>query len=206
MNDLNDDIQKIHIDNDTISEDETVSEEEKEPSLLKEILSNSLYLLAVLVITLLVVKYVGQRTVVVGHSMQDTLQDGDSLIVDKLSYRFKDPERFDVIVFPSKYENKEYLIKRIIGLPGEEIKIDYSGDIYINGKLITENYGRETILDPGLAWNSYVLMDDEYFVLGDNRNNSMDSRYFGPVKRNEIIGRAFIRIFPFNKFGNFDKK
>ena len=88
---------------------------------LREILSTSLYFLIVLVATFLVVNYVGQRTMVIGTSMEPMLSDGDNLIVDKLSYRFEDPQRFDIIVFPFRYAEKTFYIKRIIGLPGETI-------------------------------------------------------------------------------------
>ena len=109
-------------------------------SVLKEILSTSLYLLCVLAICFLLIKYVGQRTQVEGSSMETTLCDGDNLIVDKISYRFHDPERFDIIVFPYRYEDNTYYIKRIIGLPGETVQIDYDGNIYIDGELLKENY------------------------------------------------------------------
>ena len=96
---------------------------------LKSILNFSIYILVVLVLTLLVVRYVGQRTVVMGHSMEPTLSDQDNLLVDKLSYRLHDPKRFDVVVFPYQYADKTYFIKRIIGLPGETVRIDDTGSI-----------------------------------------------------------------------------
>ena len=107
---------------------------------LKEILSTSIYLLIVLVLTFLVVTYVGQRTKVSGASMEPTLHDGNNLIVDKISYRFSDPERFDIIVFPFRYEDKTYYIKRIIGLPGETVYIDENGTIFIDGEELEEHY------------------------------------------------------------------
>lgn len=170
--------------------------------ILKEILSTSVYLLVVLLITYLIVQYVGQRTEVVGSSMESTLSDGDNLIVDKISYRFKEPERFDIIVFPFKYEESTYYIKRIIGMPGETVSIDEEGVIYINGEELTEYYGREVIQDPGSAREEIVLKEDEYFVLGDNRNNSTDSRQpsVGNIQRKDILGRAWIRIWPLHKF------
>lgn len=116
---------------------------------LKDILSTSLYLLIVLVATFLVVTYVGQRTKVIGSSMSPTLTDGDNLIVDKISYRFHDPERFDIVVFPFRYAEKTYYIKRIIGLPGETVYIDEEGTIYIDGEVLDENFGKEVIQDPG---------------------------------------------------------
>ena len=99
-------------------------------NILKEILSTSLYILTVLIITYLIVKFVGVRTEVIGPSMQPTLYNGDNLIVEKVSYYFHEPERFDVIVFPFKYAEKTHYIKRIIGLPGERVTIDEDGNIY----------------------------------------------------------------------------
>ena len=171
-------------------------------NILKEILSTSVYLLVVLLVTYLIVNYVGQRTQVVGSSMESTLSDGDNLIVDKITYRFQDPERYDIIVFPFKYEKSTYYIKRIIGLPGESVRIDNNGVIYVNDEIINENYGREVILDPGVAENEITLGKDEYFVLGDNRNNSTDSRdpMVGNIHRDDILGRAWLRIWPLSKF------
>lgn len=168
----------------------------------KEILSWVFYIAFVLVLTWVIITFVGQRTRVDGRSMMNTLHDGDNLIVEKLSYRFSDPKRFDIIVFPPTGK-KEYYIKRIIGLPGETVQIDENGNIYINGELLKENYGAETIQNPGRAANPITLGDDEYFVMGDNRNNSKDSRSeeVGNVKRSQIIGRAWLRIWPLNKFG-----
>lgn len=172
-------------------------------NVLKEILSTSIYLLFVLIAAYLIVTYVGQRTQVNGSSMETTLSHEDHLIVDKISYRFKDPERFDIIVFPFQYDKNTYYIKRIIGLPGETVQIDEDGNIYIDGEILEENYGREIIQNPGRASEPIELGEDEYFVMGDNRNNSSDSRdpAVGNIHRDDIIGRAFIRIWPLSKFG-----
>lgn len=170
---------------------------------LREILSTSLYFLVVIVAIYLTIHYVGQRTQVQGESMEPALEDGDNLIVDKITYRFNEPERFDIIVFPFKYKENTYYIKRIIGLPGETVQIGVGGTIYINEEPLTENYGKEVMVDPGSAYNPITLGEDEYFVLGDNRNNSSDSRStsVGLIKRDNIIGRAWLRIWPFSKWG-----
>ena len=172
-------------------------------SVLVEVLYNSLFLLIVLLITLFLVKYVGQRTTVSGSSMEPMIHDGDNLIVDKVSYRFHDPERFDIIVFPFEYQEDTYYIKRIIGLPGETVRIDEEGVIYINGEILDEDYGAEVIRDPGIAYQEITLGANQYFVLGDNRNNSSDSRNpaVGLIDRSRIIGRAWLRIYPFDSFG-----
>ena len=169
----------------------------------KEILSFVLYFVIVIAAMLLIIHYVGQRTEVSGSSMENTLSDGDNLIVDKISYRFHDPERYDIIIFPYKYEEDTYYIKRIIGLPGEHVRIDDSVNIYINGKVLKESYGREVIQDPGIARDEITLGEGEYFVLGDNRNNSIDSRWsdVGNVSREDIVGKVVLRIYPFKSFG-----
>lgn len=171
--------------------------------IVKELLDTSIYLLVVLVLTYLVITFVGQRTEVSGSSMETTLSDRDNLIVDKITYRFSDPKRFDIIVFPYQYEEDTYYIKRIIGMPGETVQIDGDGNIYINDELLEESYGMETIESPGRAYEPITLEEDEYFVMGDNRNNSSDSREpsVGNIRRGNIIGRAWIRIWPFSKFG-----
>lgn len=170
---------------------------------LKEILSTSLYLLVVLCAVYLVIHYVGQRTQVEGRSMEPTLEDGNNLIVDKISYRFHDPERFDIIVFPFQYDKNTFYIKRIIGLPGETVQIDDEGNIYIDGEILAEGYGKEVIENQGRARELITLGDDEYFVMGDNRNNSSDSRdpAVGNINRKDIIGRAWLRIWPFDEIG-----
>ena len=172
-------------------------------NIMKEILSTSIYLLVVLCAAYLIITYVGQRTQVSGSSMETTLSDGDNLLVDKITYRFSEPKRFDIIVFPFQYDTDTYYIKRIIGMPGETVQIDYDGNIYIKGSLLEESYGREVIQNPGRAAEPITLGKDEYFVMGDNRNNSSDSRdpSVGNIHRKDIIGRAWVRIWPFSKFG-----
>ena len=172
---------------------------------MKEMINTLLYLLGVLCLTYLVITFVGQRTEVDGGSMEATLYDGDNLIVDKITYRFQDPQRFDIIVFPFKYQENTFYIKRIIGLPGETVWIDEKGNIYIDGNILDESYGREVISPEkiGIAGEPIKLSEDEYFVMGDNRNNSTDSRteIVGNIKRDDIVGRAWLRIWPFSKFG-----
>nr|WP_330362045.1 signal peptidase I [Pseudobutyrivibrio ruminis] len=175
-------------------------------SLGKEVVSVIINVLVCFAIVFLITHFVGQRTVVSGSSMEDTLSDGDNLIVDKLSYRFHNPERYDVVVFPYQYEEDTYYIKRIIGLPGEVVNIDSDGTIYINGEPLDETYGTETILNSGLAASDILLGPDEYFVLGDNRNNSTDSRFeqVGNIHGSDIVGKAWVRVYPFNEFGLVD--
>ena len=173
--------------------------------IMRELLNTAIYLLCVLGAVWLVITFVGQRTEVEGASMENTLHNGDNLIVDKLSYRFHDPERFDIIVFPFQFQDNTYYIKRIIGLPGETVQIMDDGSIYINGEKLEENYGMEVIKPEtiGRAAEPIELGDDEYFVMGDTRNNSSDSRtdMVGNIKRENIIGKAWLRIWPVSDFG-----
>lgn len=187
---------------------ESQENKEKNPNkktIGQELIGLLIHIIIILVICYFIVTFVGQRTVVSGDSMMPTLKDGDNLIVDKLSYRWKDPERFDVVVFD--YQEDRYFIKRIIGLPGETVQI-MNGQVYINGILLESDlYGNEIMLNAGRAAEPIIVGEDEYFVLGDNRNGSKDSRSYevGNVKRETIEGRAWTRIWPLNKIG-FVKK
>lgn len=183
-------------------EDNKEEAPEQEQSIWRSLGGTLLYLLVIVLLTWVIVTFVGQRTKVDGHSMEPTLSDGDNLIVDKLSYRFRDPERYDIIVFPYQHAENTYYIKRIIGLPGETVQV-IDGYMYINGKKLDEHYGAEVMEDPGIAAEPIKLGDDEYFVLGDNRNHSSDSRVasVGVLTRDMLIGRAWVRIYPFNKIG-----
>ncbi|MCI5480235.1 MAG: signal peptidase I [Lachnospiraceae bacterium] len=169
----------------------------------REVFEMIFYMVFVVVATLLVIRFVGQRTEVSGHSMENTLSDRDNLIVDKITYRFRDPKRYDIIVFPYKYKENTFYIKRIIGLPGETVQITEEGDILIDGEVLEESYGKEVMKSPGIAADPILLGADEYFVLGDNRNASADSRdpSVGIISGEDIVGRAWLRIWPLNKFG-----
>lgn len=189
--------------------DKVMNKKNKQKSAIWEAAETGVYVILAIVLTYLIITYVGQRTVVDGSSMNPTLTDGDNIIVDKLSYRFHEPERFDIIVFPhTEYGTTVFYIKRIIGLPGETIQIK-DGKIYIDDEILDENYGKEVMLDAGYAAEPIQLGDDEYFVLGDNRNQSKDSRHLdsnnnpdvGLIKRDDIVGKAWLRFWPFKEFG-----
>ena len=168
---------------------------------VRSIISNVLYIAAVLLFSFLIVRYVGQRTEVIGSSMVPTLEDGNQLITDKITYRFREPERFDIVVFPHG-PNNEYYIKRIIGMPGETVEISEDGTIYSDGEVLEEDYGYGNTTPQEMS-GGITLSEDEYFVLGDNREVSLDSRYaeVGNVPRSIIIGRAWLRLYPFDQFG-----
>lgn len=193
---------------------EEITKEEKKPrrkgSIIREIL---IYAIMIVFCVYIVPNYVVQRTVVSGDSMQDTLQNEQSLLIDKISYRFTDPERYDIIVFyPKGREVDEFYVKRIYGLPGETVQIK-GDDIYINGEKIDDPYAKDSMLDAGIAEEPLTLAEDEYFVLGDHRSISIDSRIPaddhtvtddggpGPVKFENIAGRVILRIWPLSEFG-----
>ncbi len=175
----------------------------EEVNIVKELLSLIVYIGFVILICYLIITFVGCRSKVDGSSMNPTLDDGDNLWVSKISYTLGDPKRFDVIIF--NYDENTTYVKRIIGLPGETVRIDEKGDIYINEKPIIDNYGKEKIYENnrGRASQPVKLGEDEYFVLGDNRNGSTDSRWasVGNVSREDIVGKAIFRIYPFSGFG-----
>ena len=129
---------------------------------------------------------------VYGHSMEPNYYAGDVLYMDKTAYKSGDINRFDVVVAKA---DGLLIIKRIIGLPGEKIYIDKEGNIYINDEILKEKYGREIIKDAGIAGKEYEIPEDSVFLMGDNRNASDDSRVFGAVKTNDILGRCNKYLF-----------
>lgn len=178
---------------------ENQNQEEKKESKLKNFWGTCAYIVVIFLVLFLIIQFVAVRTAVTSVSMQPTLNEKDNLITEKLSYYFRDPERFEVIVFPFE-EDGTYFIKRVIGMPGETVQIDEDGVIYINGEVLEENYGNAVMENAGVASEVIQLGADEYFVLGDNRNDkdNADSRnaLLGNVSRDEIIGRAWLRFWP----------
>ncbi|SKB73784.1 signal peptidase I [Lachnospiraceae bacterium] len=168
-----------------------------------KILSASITILMALVLTFLFITFVGQRNQIDGNSMEMTLSNGESVLLDKFTYRFSSPRRFDIVDFPCPTDAGSVYIKRIIGLPGETVEIK-DGVVYINGdKLKGDHYGNSLINDAGLASSAVSLGADEYFVLGDNRNDSVDSRSpeVGNIRKSDIMGKVWLRLSPINKFG-----
>jgi signal peptidase I len=151
--------------------------------------------------------FIAQPFIVRGESMDPTYSDGQYLIIDELTYRREAPARGDVIVFKYPKEPSKYFIKRIIGLPNETVDIKngiptiFSME-YPNGKTLSEPYLKDLSFDTV----SQKLEADEYFVMGDNRSNSLDSRIWGPLPKGNIIGRVFVRLFPFQSAGFFPGK
>lgn len=174
-------------------------------NIVKELVNLLVYILAVMLLCWLILTFVGQRTEVSGNSMNDTLTDGDSLWINKFTYLFDEPERYDIVVFPAKDDDDKYYIKRIIGLPGETVWIGEDGLVYIDGEpLEGDTYGKELIDETrrGIAATEITVPENCYFVLGDNRNNSRDSRVIGCISDGDIIGKA---VFRFSKdFGKIE--
>lgn len=160
-----------------------------------------------LVISLLVRSYVAEARFIPSESMLPTLKIGDRLIIDKISFEIKginDIQRGDIVVFhpPAVVKTKDDipLIKRVIGLPGETVSIK-NGTVFINGESINEPY----ILEKPLTdFKPYVIPDNMIFLMGDNRNNSNDSRYWGPLPVQNIIGKAEFRYYPFSDIGTLN--
>ena len=142
----------------------------------------------------------------VGQSMEPAIYSGDRVLVNRLIYRIKAPDYGDLVVFkPNGNENAHYHIKRVVGVPGDTVTIE-SGRVFIDGELLNEEILTESMLDAGVASAPVKLGEDEYFVLGDNRNASIDSRRLevGPVKRSKIKGKAWLRFYPFSSFGTIE--
>ena len=171
--------------------------------LLKEIFSWIIEIAIVLMMAFVLVYFIGMRTSVVGQSMSETLENGDQILVNRFMYKVIGPKANDVIVFlPNGNEKSHYYVKRVIGVPGDTVQIK-NGRIYVNGTEFTEKVDVASIEGAGLAADAVTLGDDEYFVLGDNRNNSEDSRYanIGNIKREYIIGKAWFVISTGDRFG-----
>lgn len=175
---------------------------QKKQSVFSEIFSFSLM---ALIIVLPIRLFIAQPFIVSGASMETTFSTGQYLIVDQLTYHLENPQRGDVIVFRYPKDPSKFFIKRIIGLPGDTIAISgrtvtIKNDSHPEGFILNENY----ILDmKPLGDYTETLGNDEYYVMGDNRDASSDSRIWGILKRENIVGRAFLRLFPFSKIDVF---
>jgi signal peptidase I len=144
----------------------------------------------------LAINLISARIRVDGHSMVPTFKDGEFIIVEKISYRFVDPQRGDIIVFHYPRNPEEEYIKRVIGLPGDHIQVD-SGVVYVNGVALEEPY----ISDQPSYEAELVVPDGELYVLGDNRNNSSDSHNWGTVPMEYLVGKAIFVYWPLNELG-----
>lgn len=184
----------------------------KKPSKYKKYIKSLILWMVEIVLVILtaylIIEYAVEKTTMMGISMNTTLNDGDKIIINKVSYLKKDPERYDVIVFnQSKSGHGYYNIKRVIGLPGETIEI-INGYVYINGEKLKEEIVVEPMNIAGLAKEELILQENEFFVLGDNRNSSEDSRFanIGIVVKSDIIGKAWLRLSPFSIIDKINKQ
>ncbi len=171
--------------------------------LLKEIGIWAGEILAVILIAVVLVLFIGFRIKVVGASMSPTLESGEEILVNRFQYKIFSPKQNDLIVFlPNGNEKSHYYIKRVIAEPGDKVQIK-DGAVYVNGKKFEEKVAVANIENALLAENEITVGEDEYFVLGDNRNNSEDSRYasIGNVKKEYIVGKAWFVVSPWGKFG-----
>lgn len=150
--------------------------------------------IVIIILVLLVKKFIFGTVLVNGNSMLDTLHNGDLMILNKISYRSNKIKRFDIVVVQV---GKEKIIKRVIGLPGEVVTY-HNNELYINGKKVKDPYPSQVTYD----FVTEKIEDDFYFVMGDNRTDSLDSRSIGTVKRKNILGKAQFILFPFHRFGN----
>jgi len=159
-------------------------------------------LATVFIIAFLIKTYLIQTFIVDGQSMETSFHNGEYLLVDKLSYRLSDPKRGDIIVFiPPDDVSRDY-IKRVIGLPGDMIKVTPTS-VSVNGTIIQEPYLSVTKNSLGSSDEVYSIKlgATDYFVMGDNRTNSRDSRSIGPIKKSDIVGRTFMVMYPFANIG-----
>ena len=167
--------------------------EEKKETVKKNYIKEFLPYFMIILVVVLIKTFVVSPIRVNGASMDPTLNDKDIMLLDEISYRFSDIERFDIVVVK---EEDEYLIKRVIGLPGETV--EYKNDkLYIDGKYVKEDFKHKETFD-----FSTTLGKDEYFIMGDNRTNSTDSRVFGPISRDKIMGKTSLTILPISRFCN----
>lgn len=177
--------------------------EEMDYDLLKEVAGWIFEIILVIGIAFVLVYFVGEKTNVIGASMEPTLYNRDEVIINKFIYKLTDPQREDVIVFqPNGNKNTHFTIKRVVGLPGETIQIE-DGVLKIDGKVYESKYIKVEMKDAGIASDAVILGEDEYFVIGDNANNSEDSRFanVGNVDKQDIEGKVWFRVSPVKNMG-----
>ena len=184
------------------TEERELSPEEQAKSRLRGFLEILIELVIVAAVVFLVLRFVAFRSVVQGDSMNATLQNGDNLVVERVSYYFHEPRRYDIVVFrvPDDERKREHYIKRVIGLPGETVEIS-GGKVWIDGAVLEDDvYGKEAI---NRDFGPVTVPEGEVFVLGDNRNDSRDSTEIGTISKKRILGRVLVRFWPLNAMRKF---
>lgn len=174
-------------------------ESDPQPSMGWMMLRELIETVVLSLVIFLLIRQVVQNYRIESHSMQPNYYEGEFILVNKLAYRLGSPERGDVLVFHNPNNLEEDYIKRIIGLPGDTVEI-YGGQVYINGYPLIEDYPHYEI-PPNQIWGPELIEPDHLFVMGDNRPQSQDSRVFGQLSEDLIVGKAWLRVWPFDRFG-----
>jgi len=171
----------------------------KIPSLIRELFE--VVLIAFLPL-FIISQFVARPFIVQGASMEPNFQNGNYLIIDMISYKFSDPERGDAVVFRYPGNRSLFYIKRIIGLPGDHVVLR-NGDVFVNDKIIEEKYSSLDINSLAFNQTNFFLTENQFFVMGDNRMMSFDSRSWGPLERSDIIGFVRLRLWPLSELEFF---
>ncbi|MBI4135330.1 signal peptidase I [Candidatus Uhrbacteria bacterium] len=188
----------------------TPPESPKQRSFIREALAYVGELVRVVVISLAIILpvryFLVQPFYVKGASMEPNFYDHEYLVIDEISFRFREPKRGEIVVFRYPRDPSQFFIKRVVGLPGETIEIK-NEELRIKSDEYREGIGlEETYLDQDMRWygeHAVTLKEDEYYILGDNRDSSLDSRQFGPISRELIVGRVWLRGWPLDRITRF---
>lgn len=174
----------------------------KDVKLIKEVAVWSTEIVLTILLAFILVYFIGLQTSAVGQSMANTIYNGDTVLVNRLTYLVSDPKPNDIIVFkPNGNEKSHLYMKRVIGVPGDTVQI-ISGLVYVNGEIFIDEVSVPSIEEAGIANEPIILKEGEYFVLGDNRNNSEDSRFanIGNVRKEHIIGKVWFKFVSWSEF------
>lgn len=183
--------------NNDLSIEETSTEDNKRKSYFNELLDIGKSVVVAVILALLIINFVFETVSVEGKSMFSTLDNKDRLIVEKVTYHFTDPKPGDIVVIKNPENISERFIKRVVAVAGDRVKIQ-DNKLYVNDKAVEEKYIHDNIM---ADFDEVTVAENSIFVMGDNRNNSKDSRMLGSISKKLVVGRAALRIYPFNKAG-----